>query len=55
LGSGLMNAGMQGINQYINPQPINYTPTYGGNTRQITPQTQSNLNYFAGFGQGFDS
>ena len=55
LGSGLMNAGMQGINNYLNPQPINYTPSYGGNTRQITPQTQSNLNYFAGFGQGFDS
>jgi len=52
LGSGLMNAGMQGINNYINPQTISYTPTYGGAQRQITPQTQSNLNYFQGFGQG---
>jgi hypothetical protein len=57
LGSGLMNAGMQGVNRLINPvqQTVPYTPTYGGTQRQITPQTQSNLNYFQGFGQGYDS
>jgi hypothetical protein len=57
LGSGLMNAGMQGVNRLINPvqQTVPYTPTYGGAQRQITPQTQSNLNYFQGFGQGYDS
>jgi len=57
LGSGLMNAGMQGVNRLINPvqQTVPYTPTYGGAQRQITPQTQSNLNYFQGFGQGFDA
>ena len=57
LGSGLMNAGMNGINNLINPaqQTVSYTPTYGGAQRQITPQIQSNLNYFQGFGQGYDS
>ena len=30
LGSGLMNAGMQGINRYINPQPIPTTNTGSG-------------------------
>ena len=54
LGGGLMSAGMKGINNLINPiqQTVPYTPTYGGAQRQITPQTQSNLNYFQGFGQG---
>ena len=57
LGGGLMTSGMRGINNLINPieQTVPYTPTYGGAQRQITPQTQSNLNYFTGFGQGFDS
>ena len=48
LGSGLMNAGMQGLNNYLNPQPIQNTPNmsavgsfpnYGSN-----PQNYPNFN-----------
>lgn len=54
-GSSLGNLGMGMLSDYLRPQATSYTPTYGGVARQITPATQSNLRYFSGFGQGFDS
>jgi hypothetical protein len=50
LGNGLMNAGMQGINNYLNPQPIQNTtnmsavgsfPNYGTNQYQSYPNPNS--------------
>ena len=51
-GSSLGNIGMGMLSDYLRPQTTNYTPTYGGAARQITPATQRNLRYFSDFGQG---
>ena len=53
LGNTFSNIGNEMLSDYIKNKPSNYTPTYGGAARQITPATQRNLQYFSGFGQGY--